>query len=273
MIKTTRTLLFLLTLGINTTYSQAIDTLVQVGSHRLHFTIYPGNGTPLLFESGNGEGANAWQSILPAIHDQTGAPLISYDRAGLGRSEIDTASISFQKELKDLKKALTQLGFGNQYFLVAHSFGGMYASEFSNQNNITGAVFIDVSTPCNLDNEYANRVKNSISDENWRMLKQYRAGLYYVLKNFPEIADYMSERYLSNEIPLTLIVASNYTANPQIGESENDMQEWKTCLKEFGRLPKHSYVSTENTDHKVWLKDPDTVIKEITQLYLKVSEE
>lgn len=206
---------------------------------------------------------------MKPIHDSTGATLITYDRAGLGKSEIDTTEISFKQEIKDLNKALKNLGFKKDYFLVAHSFGGMYDSEFAkkNQRKIKGAVFIDVSTPCELNNEYTTRVQNSISDENWKMLKQHKTGLYYVLNRFLEIAEYMSQRYISNSIPLTVIVAEHYKPIQQIGETEQDMLNRRTCLEDLGNLPNHNYVVTKNTDHKVWGKDPKTVIEEIAKLY------
>ena len=132
---------------------QTIEQLVKVGNHHLNFQIIQGKGLPMLFESGNGEDGSVWAPILQPLHASTGATLITYDRAGLGKSGLDTNRISFQQEIKDLNKALQQLGFDKDYFLVAHSFGGMYASEFSqiNPGKVKGAVFIEVSTPCNLD--------------------------------------------------------------------------------------------------------------------------
>lgn len=266
-------LLFSILLVWNEAQSQTIDTLINVGNHNLHFKIIKGSGTPVLFESGNGDDGSVWENILKPIHDSTSATLITYDRAGLGRSEIDTTRVSFKQEIKDLNEALKKLGFNEDYFLVAHSFGGMYASEFAKENKkrIKGAVFIDVGTPCHLDKEYTTRVKSSISDQNWQMLKQHKTGLYYILNNFPEIAEYMSKRYISNSIPLTLIVAEHYKPTQQIGETEQDMLDWKTCLNDFGNLPNHKYVVTKNTDHKVWDKDPNTVIEEITKLYSEVT--
>lgn len=249
--------------------AQTIDTLINVGSHKLHFNIMKGKGIPILFESGNGDDGSAWKPILQKIYDETGATLITYDRAGLGQSEIDTTTISFKQEIKDLNKALKKLGYKKNYFLVAHSFGAIYASEFTQKNKkkVIGAVFIDVATPCQLNNEIATRIKNSISEDNWQMLKKYKIGLYYVLKKFPEITAYMSKRYISNSIPLTLIVAENYVPTKEIGETEQDMLNWKKCLQELGNLPNHKYVETKNTDHKVWEKDPKTVTEEIIKLY------
>ena len=40
--------------------AQTLDTLVDVGTHQLHFKIWPGEGTPILFEAGNGDDGSVW---------------------------------------------------------------------------------------------------------------------------------------------------------------------------------------------------------------------
>ncbi|PKV52870.1 alpha/beta hydrolase family protein [Aquimarina sp. MAR_2010_214] len=257
----------------NTGQSQTIDTLINVGNHQLHFEIIKGNDTPILFEAGNGDDGSVWKPILQDIYKATGATLITYDRAGLGKSEIDTTKISFKQEIKNLNKALKKLGYSKNYFLVAHSFGGFYASEFAQRNKgkINGAVFIDVGTPCIITKEWASNYKKSLPADVWVMLKQHRVGLYYLLQNFSTIADYMSTRYISNDIPLTLIVAENLPDSNTL-RTEEDRINWVKCLKDFGNLPNHKYVLAKNTDHKVWEKDPKTVIEEITKLYLKIDK-
>lgn len=267
-------LLFLALLSYCQGQSQTIDTLVDVGNHQLHFTIMKGTGTPILFESGNGDDGSVWNPLMQKIHAATGATLIAYDRAGLGKSGIDTTTISFQGEIKELNKALKKLGYKKDYFLVAHSFGGFYASEFAQRNKgkISGAVFIDVSTPCALNIEYASKVNSSISAENWALIKQYKTGLYYVLKSFPNTAEYMSENYIPNSIPLTVIAAETRKPTIEIGETEQDMLNMTNCLKDFGTLPNHKYVFASNTEHKVWENSPELVIQEIIELYKKTTQ-
>ena len=80
------------------------------------------------FESGNGDDGSVWRPILDDIYKATNATLITYDRAGLGKSEIDTNKISFLNEIKDLELALKKLGDSKKIFIVCHSFGGYYAS-------------------------------------------------------------------------------------------------------------------------------------------------
>lgn len=265
-------LLLFLTLSISNLQSQTIDTLISTGNHELHFSILEGEGTPILFEAGNGDDVSVWEPILNDIYENTGATLITYDRAGLGKSGIDTTDISFQQEVSDLENALTTLGYTKNFFLVAHSFGGFYSSLFAHENRskIKGAVFIDVITPCFTTKAWAEDYKSSISDQNWKMIRQYRVGLYYVLQQFPEIADYMSTRYIPKEIPLALIVAENLP-NENTLKTEEDRENWVRCFEEFGHQSNHSYVLAENADHHVWVKRPELVVKEITELYLKTT--
>ena len=63
-------LLFCLTV-YNFGQAQTIDTLINVGNHKLHFNIIKGKGTPFLFEAGNGDDGSVWQSIANEIHKQT----------------------------------------------------------------------------------------------------------------------------------------------------------------------------------------------------------
>lgn len=272
MTKSIKLLILFIFLIYSNGQSQVLDTLVMVDNHLLHFKITEGKGTPILFEAGNGDDGSVWEPILKKIHEETGTTLITYDRAGLGKSSIDTTSISFTREIKNLKRVLARLGFKKKFFLVAHSFGSFYASEFAfrNKGEITGAVFIDVATPCGLSTEYATKVENSISQENWALINEYKPGLYYVLKEFPEISKYMAERFISNTIPLTLIAAGIRKPTKEIGETEQDMINMTNCLAAFGNLPNHQYVSVPKAGHKVWEQNPEIVINEIVSLYNQV---
>ena len=121
---------FLCVTIFNVGQAQTIDTLIDVGGHKLHFNILKGKGIPILFEAGNGDDGSVWQPILNDLFKATNATIITYDRAGLGKSEIDTIKISFKNEVKDLETALQKLGFSKKIFIVCHSFGGYYTSLF-----------------------------------------------------------------------------------------------------------------------------------------------
>lgn len=94
MITKIKILLFIILLSCTKGQSQTIDTLISIGKHKLHFEIMKGNNTPIIFEAGNGSDGSVWKPILQSIYKATGATLITYDRAGLGQSEIDTTKIN-----------------------------------------------------------------------------------------------------------------------------------------------------------------------------------
>ncbi len=249
--------------------SQTKDTLIDVGGHRLHFNIFKGKGTPILFEAGNGDDGSVWEPILKEIHKRTNATLITYDRAGLGKSEIDTTKINFQNEIKDLELSLKKLGYSKKIFIVCHSFGGYYTSLFTNRNpeKVKGVVCIDIATPCFFTKEWSEQFVKSISKEDWRMIKKYKLGLYYVLSNFTSTSIFMSDKFLNSKTKTVMISAENI--QPMI--KENEKEKWLNCSKLFGTMLNHKYVIAKNSDHKVWEKNPNLIIGEIVKLYKKVN--
>lgn len=249
--------------------AQDIDTLVDVGGYKLHFNIIKGKGNPILFESGNGDDGSVWKEILNPIHEATGATIITYDRAGLGLSQIDTSKVNLPNEVKGLEIGLKKLGYNKNVFLVCHSFGSYYATLYTlrNSKKVTGTVFIDALTPCYFTKKRVTDLKNSITNEDWAMLKKEAIGLYYVLKNLDIIYDQMKDKNYTPFIPATVIGAD---FPPQMVQG-TEIAEWKNCLKTLGSQPNHNYVFAEKTKHKVWKDNPELVINEIVKLYKQVN--
>ncbi|HMH66517.1 MAG TPA: hypothetical protein VK519_01220 [Pinirhizobacter sp.] len=82
-------MLGLVTMAGQPAQSQETDVDLAVRGDKLHFHVYKGEGPPILFEAGGGDDATVWAGIAKPLHDITGATLITYDRAGFGRSELD----------------------------------------------------------------------------------------------------------------------------------------------------------------------------------------
>jgi len=251
-------------------HSQTLDTMIDIGSYKLHFYIVKGMGAPILFESGNGADATTWKSILNNIHDATGATLITYDRAGLGSSGIDTNHINLPTEVKTLELALKKLGYTKQLFLVNHSFGSFYSILFAirNRRKIKGAVFIDSALPCNYTKKRNKEGNEMVSTALWDRIKKEAAGLYYVLINYEKIYDLMEKKKFPPKIPATIIVAENQT----FLKTEDYKTEWHQCVKSFGEQPNHTFVFAQNCGHTVWQDNPQLVINEIVTLYKQTNK-
>ena len=127
-----------------------LTPLVDVGGYKLHFTLIKGKGTPILFEAGGGNDGTVWNGIVKSIADVTNAPIIMYDRRGLGKSSKDSINIGIENEIKGLRNGLKKLGFHKNIMFVSHSLGGFYNMVLcdTTSDRSTGGCFIDVNLPC-----------------------------------------------------------------------------------------------------------------------------
>jgi len=125
--------------------NSVIDTLVDVGGYRLHFHILPGTEPAVLLESGGGADATYWDVLAPVLAHETGATIITYDRAGYGESDLPDTPYDIRQEVAGLWRGLEQLGLTNSLILLGHSYGGLLILVLANEqpNAVRGLVFLD----------------------------------------------------------------------------------------------------------------------------------
>ena len=257
--------ILLFTAFFNEGQSQTIDTLINVGKYKLHFNIVNGKGIPIIFESGAGNDGSIWHTLLNPLHDSLGATLITYDREGFGKSEIDTTDLNIITEIEGLEIALNKMGFVNKYFLVAHSLGGNYAMAFTqrNSNKVVGAVFIDIVSPCFMTEVKAKQIKNIFHDS-LEVIKKESLGFYYIVQNYEHTSMVMREASQSLKIPMTVICADT---PPFQGI---DSITWKKCMEKFASgFINRKYLLAKNCGHYVFIDNPTLVIDEIVRRYRK----
>ncbi|MGF7023396.1 alpha/beta fold hydrolase [Sphingobacterium sp. HSC-15S19] len=247
----------LLTLPGLAVKAQLRDTMVNVGNHSLHFTLMEEKGIPIVFESGAGNDASVWRKLLEPLSSKLGAPLITYDRAGFGKSEIDTVNISLTNEVKDLKTALQQLGYRDRYFFVAHSFGGNYTMKFvtNNPGQVVGTVMIDIVSPYLMTMERSKSLKSEYASE-LDNIKKESLGFYHLVLNYE---------------------ASTAVLHEVAGKSpfeEPDRSLFIAALKKFAdQKNNRRYLLAQNAEHHVFYDEPDLVMDEIVKLYQKTAFE
>ena len=175
-------LLLLIVLPFNL-YSQDCDTLVDLGTHKMHFRIWKGEGTPILFESGGGNDGTIWNHLLEPLHSITGTTLITYDRTGYGKSELNPTLTDDKKSLithgiGDLEKGLKLLGYKKEIMLVGHSYGGFYNQYFAVKNPelVKAIVLIDATLSCFHTTEFMQKRKEERTDEWLDYIKSQSIG-------------------------------------------------------------------------------------------------
>lgn len=101
-------------------------------------------GQPVIvFESGHGTPMGHWDKILKGVSEM--APLLTYDRPGIGESEPDDEMPTIKNVSDRLISILKQLNLEPPYVLVGHSLGGAYVRGFAvyYPEMLAGLVIID----------------------------------------------------------------------------------------------------------------------------------
>ncbi len=132
--------------AISSTQGQCIN----VGSYELFAKIQGKQGPVVVFESGRGEGSDAWSKVIPEVSKF--ARTVTYDRVNLGysQSEPDTNKPVTAKLLaENLHALLHAVNLTPPYILVGHSAGGVYVQMFARlyPKEVSGVVFVDASSP------------------------------------------------------------------------------------------------------------------------------
>jgi pimeloyl-ACP methyl ester carboxylesterase len=105
------------------------ESMVDVGGRNLDCRVY-GSGPPtVVLLSSLSTSQEYWSPVVPGLAAK--ATVVTYDRAGVGRSEIGARSTHGEASARDLHVLLARLGVPRPYLLVGHSYGGNVARLFA----------------------------------------------------------------------------------------------------------------------------------------------
>ncbi|MEP6732726.1 MAG: alpha/beta fold hydrolase [bacterium] len=251
---------------------QALDTLVEAGGSRLHFHIVRGKGIPILFESGGGDGASVWSALeAPVVAAITGTTLIMYDRAGFGRSDVDSLRHDLVAGEDKLDAALKRLGYSGDIMLVAHSLGGFYATYFASRHldRVKAAVLIDGNLSCFATDDYLAKNRSADLAQMEQFRRSGRMGLYYIYADQKTTVTTMRSVAFPKSVPLTDFV-SERTPFPD----STDDARWKRCHQEFAAAASNRRgVRAYGSGHYIFLDQQALVIGAIVDQYAALLNE
>jgi pimeloyl-ACP methyl ester carboxylesterase len=119
----------------------------DVHGHVLYMSC-AGHGSPaVVLEAGLGTDHTSWSVVQPAIARTT--RVCSYDRYGVGLSDLAPRRATASAKVKDLHDLLAAAGVDSPYVLVGHSYGGLlvhlYAATYP--KDVAGVVLVDSAHP------------------------------------------------------------------------------------------------------------------------------
>ena len=242
--------------------SSPVSRTTSTNGKKLHFQIMEGRQDDIiLFESGGGNDSNVWNDLLAPIAEATGATLISYDRPGLGSSEVDPQHHGLTSDIERLELGLKDLGYTGHYTLVAHSLGGFYATFFASRHSeqVRAAVLIDINLVCFFTDAFLPTIRNSESQI--QTLKKENPGRYFSALDFEPMVLTMR----SVEFPKTIPVL-DFVAEQRDFPTPEDGERWRSCHTRFAsEAPNRTEYIAYGSGHYIFISNPELAIAAILQ--------
>jgi len=253
-----------------------IDTMVTVDGVGFHFQVIEGGNPTILLESGGGMDLSEWKDMAPSLALQTGATVVSYSRAGFGKSELPDVPCDMKVETEWLWKALDQLGLDSNLVLVGHSYGGwMIRLEASMYPaDVVGLVFVDPFSAKFVDKlgvEYldehpmAGKLPFDTSDPS--KLDKYQLALMRMVGDGlgPKMK-IMKDADVPEGIPVVIIRSALQTL-PKVEEQK----AWDDALEEIAAsIDGAVLLVAEKSNHMIPWNQPDIIIEALEYVIEKV---
>lgn len=244
-------------------------------------------GTPVIvFEAGASNSLEVWRGILPQIASM--APVVAYDRAGLGRSEWDDTSPTPQHVTDRLRRVLRQIGADPPYVLVGFSWGGMLVRYFAGYypSDVVGLVFVDPgpmvteSLADNLTPFEAIGAGRAGFEAYWSSFTTLLADAPQAVRAENQVLRGLLEMNVADRdlrqipaVPMVVIVAAKYLAVPLKvpfdlqGHFQADLRYRLRVFNEWVLASPHgTLVMTNNTTHTVPREDPGLIVSAVQRV-------
>jgi len=254
---------------------------VPVDGHQMRVSIAgtsharPGHPT-VVFESGLGGRLEGWGRVFSKVAEF--APVVAYDRAGVGQSESDNQPPTPRHVARKLHGLLAQMNVKAPYVLVGHSWGGplirMFAALYP--QDVAGLVYVDPTDMRSEEQqlEYYKARGHAAADVptiRERRRQQFRASGPEMQVALDLEQTYFAEfRALSAppDVPVSVVMATRFDPAPWAGEpcAPRDCHDawvrlrigWLTPLAR--QSSDGTFTLTTKSGHDVPQEDPDLIV-------------
>lgn len=244
--------------------------MVDVGGYSLNIAI-SGTGSPtVVFESGMGATMQSWGRVQAEVAGFT--QVVTYDRAGMGKSEQGPLPRSSERIAVELHTALKNVSVTPPYVLVGHSIGGIHIRVFAKMypKEVAGIVLIDPSSE-----DFFKQLEVRFP-ELWKKIKEMEGrglslapqGVRRELEAIDLDINQAKAAWPLPAVPVVLIT-STYAA-PLTTPESRDL--WLELHKRFlKRVPNAKHVVTEKSGHFIHSQEPELVTEAIRDIVNQVN--
>lgn len=241
------------------------DTSIDIGGHKLHFVVTRAGEPVILLEAGGGADASQWKDVQQKLANETNATIISYDRAGYGKSELPNTPYDIKKEIQDLHKCLQTLGV-NKIIFVAHSYGAFLsqAYQFTYPEEVREIILADPNNVIFVDS-IGERILMQIPFDTTKSLTTTQKADVRQTIAFPNTIEKLRSMPYSKNIPLTVISAGKeWWPFPQWNRWWRNSQQSIVDFQENG-----TFIIAEGSAHNIPKERPDIIVEVIMKAIKK----
>ena len=241
-----------------------LDTMLDVGGYRLHFVIHRGTlPVTVVMESGGAATISRWKGVDQTIAQRSGATVVTYERAGFGRSELGPSELMPATQVADLGKALERLAVPARRIIVGHSYGGLmavaHASAYS--EHVAGVVLVDPMNARFVDatGDFVFSTVPHIAEPK----TDVERAISRLVRTFPDIASIARVAEPKLRMPVVVITGTRSMWNNREAED----RAWRDSHAAIASAaPGRRLVVAEGSGHDVPSDRPDTIVEAVLSL-------
>jgi pimeloyl-ACP methyl ester carboxylesterase len=233
-------------------------------------------GPTVVLESGLGGRLEGWDRVFGGV--AAFAPVMAYDRAGVGESEPDEQPPTPRHVAQRLRRLLTELRLKGPYVLVGHSWGGPLIRMFAalHPREVAGLVYVDPTDMRTEEEALAYYVARGHRAEDVPELARRRRAQLRAWGAEMRVALDLEDRHFAefhalpapSGVPIAVLMATRFEEAPWAGEPcrPRDCHDAWVRLRTgwLSRLARQSddgtFTLTTKSGHALPQEDPELVV-------------
>lgn len=263
--------------GIPEISTPKIEKMIDVGGRKLDCCVY-GKGSPAVVLVSGLEAPQAyWNSVIPELAAKT--TVVTYDRAGVGKSEIGDLPTHGERSAKDLYALLDILGVPRPYILVGHSYGGNVVRLFASMypEDMGGLILEDTQ-----HEDVLIELRKILKGKDLEAFDQLMADRFRTPEDPRSEADYreMTKEQVRKSKPLPRVPFVVLTAagraeamRPLFGdEAIAEIAKSDLALNEklAALIPGGRQIIVEGTGHDIHVDKPEALLAPLVEMITEV---
>ncbi|MFF2176446.1 alpha/beta fold hydrolase [Lysinibacillus sp. NPDC058147] len=213
-------------------------------------------GPTVVFESGYGVTLDNWNSIKDEVSKFS--KMFIYDRAGIGKSEMDDRPRHSRQSVDNLRILLKKAGVKPPYVLVGHSIGGLNVRLFASKypEEVAGVVLLDSS------HEDQNIILPPLFTKEVQEAYYNQFTIEGSLNEIEESFEQVRTTKPFGNIPLIVV-----TGGLQPIHTKESMAAWMRLQEELANLSTNrQHIVVEDAGHAIHFDKPEVVIEIIRDI-------